>query len=338
MVDLGVDPVAAFLAAQGWGDARQEPLSGDGSVRRYRRLTAGSRRALLMQCPPELPIAPFLTVDALLRRLGFSAPEIYATDAGPGLVLLEDFGDDTFTRLLAAGADEASLYTLAVDVLIELHRRATPETLASLPRFDDDRALDGLYRMLDWYWPAMHGAAAPDSVRRDFESAWRAVLPAMRRVPDSIALFDYHADNLMRLDRPGLAACGLLDFQDAVAAPVVFDLATLLENDRRAIPDALREALLARYLAAFPALDHDVFMTAFAVKTAHWNTRIVGTFARLLRRDGKAGYQRFMPRVWELVERHIRHPALGPVAEWYRRHLPPADRRVLTLEEFRSKA
>jgi hypothetical protein len=223
-----------------------------------------------------------------------------------------------------------------VDVLIELHRRATPPTLAVLPVFDDDRALDGLFRLLDWYWPAIHGAPAAAQVRDRFEAAWRAVLPQMRRVPDSMALFDYHTDNLMRLDRPGIAGCGLLDFQDAVRAPVVFDLATLVENDRRQIPDALRDALIARYLAAFPRLDRDAFTTAFAVKTAHWNTRIVGTFARLLQRDGKPGYQRFMPRVWALIERHTAHPALGPVAAWYDRHLPPADRRVLSLDDVRS--
>jgi aminoglycoside/choline kinase family phosphotransferase len=170
-------------------------------------------------------------------------------------------------------------------------------------------------------------------VRSEFESAWRAVLPRMRGVPDSIALFDYHTDNLLRLDRPGVAACGIIDFQDAVQAPVVFDIATLLANDRRAIPDSLRDALVDRYLAAFPALDRDAFMTAFAVKTAHWNTRIVGTFARLLRRDGKLHYQRFMPRVWFLIERYTAHPALEPVAEWYRRHLPPADRRILESDE-----
>jgi aminoglycoside/choline kinase family phosphotransferase len=156
------------------------------------------------------------------------------------------------------------------------------------------------------------------------------VLPAMRRVPNSIALLDYHTDNLFRLDRSGIAGCGLIDFQDAVQAPVVFDLAMLLDNDRRAIPDALRAALIRRYLSAFPALDHDTFMTAYVVKTVHYNTRLVGTFARLLRRDGKAGYQRFMPRVWELIARYLDHPALVPVADWYRRYLPPADRRVLS--------
>jgi aminoglycoside/choline kinase family phosphotransferase len=322
-----------FLAKHGWDNAVATPLAGDGSVRRYTRLVRGAKSCLLMECPPELSIEPFLKVDALLRKLGLSAPEILAADASAGLALVEDFGDDTFSRLLGDGADETALYRLAVDLLIELHRRATPADLASLPVFDDDRALDGLFRMLDWYWPAIHGAPPGDTARREFESAWRAVLPRMRGVPDSIALFDYHTDNLLRLDRPGVAACGLIDFQDAVQAPVVFDIATLLANDRRAIPDSLRDTLIGRYLAAFPALDRDVFMTAFAVKTAHWNTRIVGTFARLLRRDGKLHYQRFMPRVWFLIERYTAHPALEPVAEWYRRHLPPADRRVLEVDE-----
>jgi aminoglycoside/choline kinase family phosphotransferase len=324
---------ARFLVASGWDGADAKPLAGDGSVRRYTRLLRGSRSCLLMECPPELSIEPFLKVDALLRKLGLSAPEVLAADPSAGLALVEDFGDATFSRLLGNGTDETALYQLAVDLLIELHRRATPADLARLPVFDDARALDGLFRMLDWYWPAIHGAPAGDTVRREFESAWRSALPKMRIVPDSIALFDYHTDNLLRLDRPGVAGCGIIDFQDAVQAPVVFDIATLLANDRRAISDSLRDALIDRYLAAFPALDRDAFMTAFAVKTAHWNTRIVGTFARLLRRDGKLHYQRFMPRVWFLIERTIQHPALEPVADWYRRHLPPADRHILESDE-----
>jgi aminoglycoside/choline kinase family phosphotransferase len=325
--------IARFLAETDWQDAEAKPVAGDGSVRRYTRLVLREKRCLLMDCPPELSIEPFLNVDALLRKLNLSAPEILAADTGAGLALVEDFGDDTFTRLLGDGADETALYQLAVDLLIELHRRAMPADCASLPVFDDDRALDGLLRILDWYWPAIYGAAASETVRREFESAWRAVLPKMRTVPDSIALFDYHTDNLLRLDRPGVAACGVIDFQDAVRAPVVFDIATLLANDRRAIPDSLRDALIERYLRAFPALDRDAFMTAFAVKTAHWNTRIVGTFARLLRRDGKVHYQRFMPCVWFLIECYVAHPALEPVADWYRRHLPPADRRILERDE-----
>ena len=325
--------IQAFLAGQGWGDAQREKLAGDASVRRYVRLKRGGETALLMDCPPALPIGPFLEVGAMLLKLGLSAPRVLAADAAAGLALIEDFGDDTFTRLLERGHDEATLYILAVDTLIALHQRAAPAMPSALPVFDDNRALDGLFRMLDWYWPAIHGGPASPEVRDAFESAWRDVLPAMRRVPNSVALFDYHTDNLLLINRPGVSACGLIDFQDAVQAPVVYDLAMLLDNDRRAISDALRARLIDRYLAAFPALDHEIFMTAYTVKTAHYNTRLVGTFARLLRRDGKPGYQRFMPRVWALIERHIAHPALAPVADWYRRYLPPQDRRVLAKED-----
>src|SRR5690348_3020205 len=99
-----------FLAEHGWDGAVAKSLAGDGSVRRYTRLLRGANSCLLMECPPELSIEPFLKVDALLRKLGLSAPEILAADASAGLALVEDFGDDTFSRLLGDGADETALY------------------------------------------------------------------------------------------------------------------------------------------------------------------------------------------------------------------------------------
>ena len=72
--------------------------------------------------PPQEDVRPYIAVAGMLRGLGLSAPEIFAEDREPGLLLIEDFGDGTYTRLLARGADESALYALAVDVLIALHR------------------------------------------------------------------------------------------------------------------------------------------------------------------------------------------------------------------------
>ncbi len=320
-----------FLAAQGWGAAERRLLAGDASFRRYDRLRLDGRPAVLMDAPPPMEnVAPFVRIGRLLHGLGFSAPEILAVDQANGFVLLEDLGDDTYTRLLNAGRDEAPLYALAVDTLIELHRRLPAEALAALPEFDDARALREVSLILDWYWPAVHGAPVADDLRRDFEAAWRLVLPRRRAVPDSIALFDFHVDNMLWLpDRPGIKACGLLDFQDAVRAPLTFDLVSLLEDVRRAVPPALMAAMIDRYLAANPQIARADFMTAYAIIGAQRNIRIAGTFARLLKRDGKPAYQRFMPRVWELIALDLAAPALAPVAAWFQRHLPPADRRVL---------
>jgi hypothetical protein len=115
--------MAAFLDECGWGGARLAPLAGDASFRRYYRLGSNGRRAVLMDAPPpQEDVVPYIAVSQLLRRLGFSAPEVYAEDRAGGFLLIEDFGDHTYTHLLDGGADEPSLYTLAVDTLVELQR------------------------------------------------------------------------------------------------------------------------------------------------------------------------------------------------------------------------
>lgn len=324
----------SFLAAAGWGAAEIRLLAGDASFRHYDRLTLSGRTAVLMDAPPPMEdVRPFIRIGRLLKGLGFSAPQILADDAEAGFLLLEDLGDRTYTRALDAGADAQALYALATDTLIALHDRVPPSALESLPVFEAARALREVQLLLDWYWPAHFGRPAPDNVREAFVAAWEEVLPRRRGVPESIALFDFHVDNLLVLqDRKGIEACGLLDFQDAVLAPVTFDLVSLLEDVRRDVPWDLMQAMIDRYLAANPAIAREDFMAAYAVIGGQRNTRIAGTFARLLKRDGKGWYQRFMPRVWELIAHDLAHPALAPVAAWYARHLPPAERAVLPID------
>jgi hypothetical protein len=321
--------IARFLAAAGWGEARRSPLAGDASFRRYDRVRLNGNSAVLMDAPPPLnDVRPFLAVDRLLRAEGLSAPEILAEDAASGLVLLEDLGDDTYGRVLARGADEAALYRLAVDALIHLHRRFQPQG-AALPAFQEARALREVELMLDWLWPAMMGAPAEESLRTAYREAWRAVLPTRDAVPTSLALFDFHIDNLMWLKgRAGVAACGLLDFQDAVLAPVSFDLVSLLEDARRDVPDALAQELISNYLASFPQLRERDFRASYCVVGAQRSTRILGTFARLKLRDSKPGYLAHIPRVWRWLAQDLDHPALAPVRAWFDRHVPPEKRTL----------
>lgn len=321
-----------LLAANGWSEAQASRLAGDASFRHYERLTKSGQSSILMDAPPETEdIGPFCRVAELLARLGLSAPRILARDASAGFLLLEDLGDLTFTRALASGHDEAALYSLAVDALAALHARVMPDALCRLPGFDDERAVREVALLLDWYWPGVFGTHAPAAVRAEFEAAWREVLPARRSVPDTLVLFDFHVDNLMVLpERSGVAACGLLDFQDALAGPLPFDLVSLLEDVRRTVAPNLAAAMIERYLQAQHGIDRAAFLTSYAVLGAQRNTRIAGTFARLLRRDGKSGYQRYMARVWQLIEQDLRAPVLAPVAGWFERHLPAAARMTLS--------
>jgi aminoglycoside/choline kinase family phosphotransferase len=327
--------IARFLAAAGWPGATPRPLAADASFRRYYRLARDGARAVLMDAPPpHEDVGAFHRVQSLLCGLGFSAPRALRVDETAGLMLLEDLGDRTFTCALAEGASEGDLYRLAVDLLIALHRTFAPGpgAGAELPPYDDTRLLDEVALLADWYLPALGRALAP-AQRKAYLSAWREVLPVARRVPETLVLRDYHVDNLMVLEgRDGVAACGLLDFQDAVLGPLSYDLVSLLEDVRRDVPADLVAEIRERYLAGMPGLDRAAFDASYAVLGAQRNAKIIGIFTRLCRRDGKPDYLRHIPRTWRLLEGDLAHPALAPVRAWFDREVPAEERRVPTAE------
>lgn len=322
----------AFLRAYGFADAQRQPLAGDASFRRYERVTTGDGTTLVLMDapPPQENVRPFITIAEHLLSLGLSAPLIIASDESKGFVLLEDLGDGTYTRLLADGCDEQQLYELATDALIHLNK--TPETEVApdgVEPYGEARLLEEVDRLNEWYLPLVEAPALPANVREDYLNLWKDILPNAWRVPSSLILFDYHVDNLLLLpDRQGVAACGLLDFQDAVIGPVTYDLMSLLEDARRDIDPALVSAMKARYCAAFPTIGQDDFEASWAVMAAQRHVRVIGTFARLKIRDGKPHYLEHMPRLWRYMDQCLTHPVLAPLKVWLDTYVPPPLREV----------
>jgi N-acetylmuramate 1-kinase len=311
----------SFLAQHGFGGARIEALPADASFRRYFRLAGGPRPALLMDAPPDrLDVRPFITVATHLRRLGLSAPEPFAVDAARGLVLVEDFGDATFTRLLAEGEDERALYALAVDTLIEL-QRAPLATAVTVPPYSRALLLSEASLLVEWFWPA-HARKAPDpALLESWQAAWNAVFDALPALPTTLVLRDFHVDNLMRLaGRDGGSACGLLDFQDALLGSPAYDLVSLLEDVRRDVPDALAAEMRARHAAQCP--HGPGFEAWYAALGAQREAKILGIFVRLAVRDGKDAYLRHLPRTVRLLARNLLRPELTPVARWFEEYFP----------------
>lgn len=319
--------ISAFLARAGWQDADVFWLPGDASFRRYARLTRSGESAMLMDAPPPMEdVRPFLAVAEHLLRLGQRAPRILARDEQAGLLLLEDFGDTTFTRALAVGTPEQPLYRDALDLLIGLHRHADAASIA-LPAYDDALFLREAHMLTDWYLPAVAPGADIETARAGLTGALTPLLAQARQVPQTLVLRDYHVDNLMLLPgtQPGGGSqgLGLLDFQDAVIGPVTYDLVSLLEDARRDVPPALAAAMMMRYAAAFPEIDPAALDLSCRIMGAQRSMKIVGIFTRLSRRDGKHRYLTHIPRLWRLIARDLDHPALAPLAAWLDSAIPP---------------
>jgi len=315
-----IPPLSAsdFLAAHGWGGAEIRPLAGDASFRRYFRVHRGAETAVLMDAPPphEDP-RPFVTAARWLVAAGLSAPRILARDLDRGLLLIDDFGDARLRETLDAAPErETELYSLAVDLLVHLHH------LPAMPGLQPhglDQWLDELQLFPEWYCPAM----GLDVDAKAYRGAWRAVLAPV--ADDGLApvtvLRDYHAENIMLIDgRRDVRHFGLLDFQDAVVGHPAYDLASVLEDARRDVTPGVERAMLDRYMGATEC--GGAFESAYWALAAQRNTRIIGVFTRLWKRDGKRHYMTFQSRMWGLLERDLQHPALAPVRAWFDDNVP----------------
>ena len=308
-----------FLAAYGWAGARIEPLAGDASFRRYFRVIGEGRSAVLMDAPPphEDP-RPFAAVAEWLSATGLSAPEIFAKDLDKGLVLLDDFGDARLRETLDEDPDrERELYELATDVLIHLHGHPP---MPGLPAHGLDQWLEELALFTDWYCPAVGLTVDVEGYRDAWIEALEPV--ASDGLGPVTILRDYHAENIMLVrGREGVAHLGLLDFQDARAGHPAYDLASVLEDARRDVPPALERAMIDRYMEATG--QGKTFERAYWALAAQRNTRILGVFTRLWKRDGKPHYTQFQPRMWGLLERDLASPGLEPVRAWFDANVAP---------------
>jgi aminoglycoside/choline kinase family phosphotransferase len=312
----------AFLAAHGWGDAQILPLAGDASFRRYFRVIDGERQAVLMDAPPphEDP-RPFVAVAEFLCAQGLTAPAIIARDLDLGLLLIEDFGDVRLRETLDdTPYAEERYYAGVTDLLVHLHARPP---MAGLPVHGLAEWLDEVMLFTDWYCPTLD----LDVDRDAFRAAWEAALEPVETdgLPRVTVLRDFHAENIMLVKgKDGIAHFGLLDFQDALVGHPAYDLASVLEDARRDVSPGVEAAMLDRYVAA--AGQREAYRRAYWALAAQRNTRILGVFVRLWKRDGKPGYRQFQPRMWGLLERDLAHPALAPVKAWFDAHIPAGKR------------
>lgn len=312
----------AFIAGTDWPGAAIAPLAGDASNRRYLRLThaTAGTTAVLMDAPPDRgeDVRPFLGIARYLTGLGLSAPRILAQDEAQGFLILEDLGDALFARVIPVAPQmEEPLYAAATDVLIDLHRAPPPQ---GLKPYGPEMMTEMAALAFDWYLTGATGANSPD--RTAALDALRALLRQHAGTTDVIVLRDYHAENLLWLPgRRGAARVGLLDFQDAMTGHRAYDLVSVLQDARRDVPRAIEAAMIARYCAATDS-DRSLFESAYHCLGVQRNLRILGVFARLCLRDGKAQYIDLMPRVWAHLQRDLDHPALASLAHALRAILP----------------
>jgi hypothetical protein len=341
-----------FLDSAGYMEATRRRMAGDASTRSYARLLRGEDVVILMNFPRRPDgaaiyngksysavvhlaedVKPFVAVDEGLRARGVSAPAIHHADLDLGFLITEDFGSEGVVE----GDPPRPIiarYEAAADLLARLHGQSLPRSLPlagrddyDIPVFDIEALLTEIGLVIEWYLPD-RGREPSDHARAEFLAMWQGLLRKPVSAPHTWVLRDYHSPNLIWLpDRTGDERVGVIDFQDTVLGPRAYDVVSLLQDARIDVPESTELMLLTRYikarLAADRGFDPAEFAEHYAIMSAQRNTRLLGTFARLNRRDGKPHYLRHQPRIWTYLQRSLAHPSLSHIRGWYQENVPP---------------
>lgn len=322
------------------------PLAGDASSRRYYRGCLEGERVpqtlIVMELAgSHLPLSseelaifdeplaelPFLNLHRFLTRLGVRVPSLYGQWATEGILFLEDLGDlSLWDAVQDLPIEEASRwYEKAIDQLLRIQIQGTrareDDCVAFRQRFD--------FRLYMWefehfleYGPGEEKLTPAQ--KQLLTQSFQQIAGCLDRQTPYLNHRDYHSWNLM-VHREEIA---VIDFQDALLAPLQYDLASLL-NDRetdRVIGPAVERRLLDYYLERKgemegPQPNRDEFFEIYLFSAIQRDLKVVGRFHYLDRVKGKPGYKKYIPPTLRRLKRNLqRLPGMGKVLEVLAEH------------------
>jgi N-acetylmuramate 1-kinase len=327
--DARVEEIRDWLSLMRWPrDCRLEPASADASFRRYFRIwrADGATRVVMDAPPGKEDTAPYLAVTKLLAACGVHVPEVEAADTHRGLLLLEDLGREHMLAALQRGADANQLYDEALRTLerIQLHGAAGA---ATLPAYDRAALMREMQLLPEWFCLRHLQLSASAEDTAVLAQAFDLLVREALAQPVVLVHRDYHSRNLMIT---AAHSPGVIDFQDALAGPLGYDLVSLLKDCYISWPRERVEAWVLGYrqrlrAAGAPAAQSDAqFLRWFDMIGLQRHIKVLGVFARLNYRDGKSGYLADLPQTLAYVlDTAARYEELREFSAWARSRLLP---------------
>lgn len=296
--------------------ASLESASGDASFRRYFRIRhQGQSRVVMDAPPPQENCEPFVRIAQLFAAAGMNVPQVLHQDLARGFLILTDLGTHHYLDAFRAGSDASPLMNAALSALVSLQSHTRPD---QLPLYDEALLRREMALFPDWFVDRQRGTSLTEKQRQVFDQAQELLLANILAQPQVFVHRDYHCRNLMVCN----PLPGVLDFQDAVLGPITYDAVSLLKDAYWVWQEEERMDWLIRHWqelrgAGLPvSADFSQFYRDFEWMGVQRHLKVVGIFARLCHRDGKAGYLNDIPVVWKyLRDTCLRYDELAPLRD-----------------------
>ena len=290
------------------------PIGGDASFRKFYRIILKKNTKIIVSCRKEKykNLIAYSAINKFLRSNKILTPKLYSCDYSKGIILIEDFGDLTFYKILLKKKNKFFIYKKLVDLLIKIQKIKPPKKIKNIigkshiiNKYSNKYLFEESNLFFDWYLPRFLSKKKSLDIKKKSNKILFKLYKKLNFPNIHFVHRDYHVQNLMRVGKK----IGLIDTQDALIGNPAYDLVSLIDDVRIRTSKKLKNQIYTYYLSKASKkyrLNSKKFLNDFNILSVQRSLKIIGIFSRLFKRDEKKQYLKLIPYTWQLLEMRMK--------------------------------
>ena len=244
----------------------------------------------------------FLEINNFLSMINISVPKIFDTDDTNCVIIMEDFGNIRYDKLINS-IDPKDILIDAINSLIEIQKAQKPTVNKFFKKYDFSYFTVEIAEFADFYLSKKN---IGKDVVDEFFYIWKSEFENLNFNWDSFVHKDFELSNLMHLSqRDGHLKCGILDFQNAFIGFSGWDVFSLLENPRIYFDDKDNDELIEYYFnKTNQNLSFNEFLTQYYFLNTARQSRIIGRWINLDQRNNN-NYSKYLSVTLKRLEKSL---------------------------------
>ena len=300
-----------------------QPIKNDASFRKFYRINLNKNSKIIVFAEKEKykNLIVYCTINNFLRNNKILAPKLFEHNYTKSVMIIEDFGDLTFNKVLSVKKDKLIIYKKLVDLLLKIQKIRPKEklrTISSQLYVINKYSMKYLHQesdlFLNWYLPMVLNQKKVLSIKLRIKKILSRLYKKLNFPNTCFVHRDYHVLNLMKVGRK----IGVIDSQDAIIGNPTYYLVSIIDDVRIKTSQKLKNQIYMYYLKKAPRIykaKSEKFLEDFNVLSVQRSLKIIGIFSRLFKRDKKNKYLKMIPYTWKLLEMRMRSETFSELKE-----------------------
>ena len=299
------------------------PIAGDASFRKFYRFILNNNSKIIVSSKEEKykNLVAYSAINKFLRKNKILTPKLLAHDYPKGIIVIEDFGDISFHKVLLKQKKKLTTYKKLIDLLLKIQKikpKSRIKNIIDKPHVINKYSNKYLHKesdlFFDWYLPLFLNKKKVLKVKKKTKKILTLLYNSLNFPNSCFVHRDYHVQNLMKVGKK----IGVIDSQDALIGNPAYDLVSLIDDVRIRTSKKLKDQIYSYYLkktSKIYRINSKKFSEDFNTLSVQRSLKIIGIFSRLFKRDKKNKYLKLIPYTWQLLEMRMGSEAFSKLKE-----------------------